>query len=137
MPHIRVSKETSHFNHYYRLVVHVTATVDIDRNVFLYLAAPPRDGAADREGLFQGVCSPKDMVDWPAGEPLDNAEPPWVRYDTLDLLFPCLSEMTSAWTLIQDELATLCTTMEALERLTSSEVVEFGVLPGESFPGHY
>jgi len=135
MPHIRVSKETSTFGHYHRLVVHVTAAVDIDPNVFLYLAAPLRDGETDREAFFQGVCSPKDMVDWPIGEPLADAEPPWLRHDSFDLLFPCLTEMTSAWTLLQDELATLCTTMEALEVLHDSEAVEFGVEPGDSFAG--
>lgn len=124
MPQIRCSKETAQADHYYRLLVTVTSVTDIDRNVFLYLALPQR-GTDPIEAVFQGVCSPKDMVDVPATDPAPNSEPPWVRHDTIDLLFPCLSELNAAWTLIQDELDTLCLLMADLETLTRSEVVQF------------
>ena len=133
MAQLRCTHETSQSGNFYRLVVTVEAAFEIDPNVFLYLALPLRDGQTDREAQFQGVCSPKDMVDWPVGEPAPNAEPPWLRHNSIDLLFPCLAETTAAWTLIQEELDALCSTMETLEVLTSSEMIVFG----QSEPGGF
>lgn len=125
MPQIICSKETSHADHYYRLVVTVQTAVDIDENIFLYVGLPLRPGAEDREAIFQGVCSPKDMVDWPATDPLPNAEPPWCRHNRVDLLLPSLYELNKTWDLLQEEIDTLCLTMGNLEVLTESEVVGF------------
>lgn len=125
---LRCKKESSRGLHSYRLLLQITDAVDIDPNVFLYLALPLRENETDQTAVFQGVCSPHDMVDQPVGTPYPNAEPPWVRHDTVDLLFPSLSEMQDAWTLLQEELQSLLTSYQDLQVLDASEVLEFGDL---------
>lgn len=123
---LRCSKESSESQNTYRLVVTVLEADGIDDSVFLYLALPQRENATDRVAIFQGVCSPKDMVDVPIDEPYENAEPPWLRHNTVDLLLPSRYEADEAWRLIQEELIQLTSTFESLEQLGESVVVTFG-----------
>lgn len=101
----------------------VAEAIDIDEYVFLYLAAPLREGETDRTGVFQGVCSPTDMVDWPANEPLDDAEPAWFRYNRIDLLFNSLNELNAAAVLLEEELYDLVLTLNTLDELGESEII--------------
>jgi hypothetical protein len=133
MSSITCVKETSAFGHYYRLLVTATAAVGFDINVFLYLAMPLRDGQTDQIAAFQGVCSPQDMIDWPVGAPYADAEPPWCRHNSIDLVFPSLASMDAAWTLLQEHLNNLCQVMESLQMLTASAVIHFSA--NDSIPG--
>lgn len=132
MAWLRLTKETAISGRNYRLVVRVDDAVDIDRNVFLYLALPLRESDVEQKAIFQGVCSARDMTDWPIGEPAPSAEPPWLRHHEVDLLFPSQYELNAAWTLLREELDDLCRTFSELVYIGNSEQLEFGTLPEES-----
>ena len=108
----------------YRMVVTARGVTGFDdNNVFLYLAMPLLDGQTEQQAVFQGVCSPWDMVDIPENRPSVNANPAWFRYHTVDLVFRSASEADAGWATLLDQVGTLTHTMYTLDTLTGNSEV--------------
>lgn len=122
---LTVVREIFTSGNYRRLLVTVSAAAGLDSGVFLYRQLPQRESEPTPTGVFEGVCSPADMEAHPRNEPLEGAEPPWFRLDSVDLLLPSESELISAWQVLSEQLQTLLTTLANLEVTTESEAFEF------------
>lgn len=113
-----------------RMLVTVSDTShNMDPKLFLYLALPPAPDTDDQVAQAQGVCSPSDLVDYPADAPALNASPAWFRHNAVDYLFPSVAEMESAWTQILAEVATLIDTLNSLDLLIPSATFYVGDVP--------
>jgi len=109
----------------YRLVVTVKSATGLSPGIFLYLAMPLLPNQTEQEAKFQGVCSPWDLIDAPLNAPDTNADPPWFRYDSVDLILRSTAEADQAWTTITEQVGILLETLERLRVLDgTSEVYE-------------
>ena len=53
--------------------------------IFAYRTEPLQPGAAATVAVFDHVCSPVDLQEYPVGAPHPAADPPWFRLTTVDV----------------------------------------------------
>ncbi len=53
--------------------------------IFAYREIPLQPGQASTVAVFDHVCSPVDLQEYPVGAPRVNADPPWFRLPSVDL----------------------------------------------------
>jgi hypothetical protein len=79
----------------FRFTLQVTGAAMMPTKIFRYRLVPTRVNggnvntsptAIELKGVFDGVCSPADLEDFPEDWPAQNARPPWYRLDTVDLI---------------------------------------------------
>ena len=110
-------------NNMYRLRLTVTAATGVTPQLFLYLQLPLIPGETENTGEFQGVCSPADLSEFPAFEPLQSADPPWFRHDTVDLLCRSVDEGMAAQLEIVQQLHQLLRALHELDQFGESEIL--------------
>ena len=72
----------------FRLRIDITASVNMPKEVFLYLLLPVDPNNPDVQLYkYEKVCTPPDLEDFPAKAPDPNASVPWFRLSAVDLLF--------------------------------------------------
>lgn len=108
----------------YRITVAVTEAVGLDANVFRYLYQPPAGGNAPAV-RYDGVCSPSDLAEFPAGDPLPDAFPAWCRRDSVDLVFRSTAEAEDVIATLRDELQTLIDSLNRSDLLLVTDVAVF------------
>lgn len=136
MRRIELTREISQSGETRRLVATVTEATGMDPNIFLYLALPMLGTDSEQVGVCQGVCSASDLADYPVGDPLPAANPPWFRANTLDYLFPSAEEMVKGWTVLEAEISALLQSLDDLDLLVPSGTFYWGGEPvseSESF----
>lgn len=106
----------------YRVVVAVTQATGMDANIFRYSYQPPAAGNA-ASVRYDGVCSPSDMEEFPAGDPDPDAFPAWCRRDSVDLVFRSTREAEETIAVIKEEAQTLVDSLNRSDTLVVSEVV--------------
>jgi hypothetical protein len=129
---LRVTEQFSRQENYYRLRMQASEADGLDLNVFLYLGLPLGIGETEQRAEFQGVCSPYDMSDIPAGEPAESADPPWVRHSAVDLLFRSLTDYTEGRSTLIGQLQTLLFVLDELDMVESEADLEFGESESEA-----
>lgn len=110
----------------FRMTVTVTDGLRMDAEVFRFRSLPVQPGQEDSIGVFDGVCSPADLEEFPIDEPLENADPPWFRKAVLDLVFRSRAEVDAAWDTIRNEIAALVETLDIMDNLEDEEEVRLG-----------
>lgn len=108
----------------YRVVAAVTEAVGLNANVFRYLYLPPA-GVNEPAVRYDGVCSPSDMAEFPAGDPLPDAFPAWCRRDGVDLVLRSSAEATDMIATLKDELQTLIDSLNRSDLLETTDVAVF------------
>jgi hypothetical protein len=118
----------------FRFQVVAYAECGMPKDIFLYLRKPydPTTGA-DRDE-FQGVASPSDLEEYPAGAPIVGSQPPWWRSHTVDLVFRSQSLAEEAWTALLEEVGILVDTLDLMDELTVIADVAFGTPSDETPP---
>ena len=75
--------------------VRITASNPVglaDAAIFAYVAQPVVPGEAERVGMFDHICTPADLEEYPINAPYDDAVPPWFRTTVVDLVFRSRAE---------------------------------------------
>lgn len=94
----------------FRFRVDVTATQNVEPEIFLYLTAPTIPGTAGVACKFQKICTPADVAAYPSlsqAAAATSLDAPWVRAPYVDLVFVTRAEADDAWTIIQQDVASL------------------------------
>jgi hypothetical protein len=68
-----------------RIRVWVSEAVGMTDKIFAYLMTPKNPTTAEKEGVFDHVCSPVDLAEYPEDAPIENSRPAWFRLDYVDL----------------------------------------------------
>lgn len=98
-----------------RLRLAVTCADGLDPKIFAYRMLPT---AYDQtRGFFSHVCSPVDMEDYPADNPLTGVAPEWFRLDYIDLLLRSTTEADNLLQAVKDDMRALLATLARMDTL--------------------
>jgi hypothetical protein len=120
----------------FRIRATVTAAVDMPRAVFAYRLEPIQPAAegedpAEPRAIFSHVCSPADLEEFPADAPYPNANPPWFRRDTIDLVWRARVQATEDYEAILRDITNLRDSLDRMDELTTLAPVWLGTPPEE------
>jgi hypothetical protein len=113
--------------------VRITAT---DQNlmpdkVFAYLMLPMRPGGDVPVGMFDHVCSPVDLEEYPEDEPLPNARPAWFRLEFVDVLLRSRAEVDAFIRDVVEDVQRLKNTLDTADNLLPGGNIWIGNPPDE------
>lgn len=110
----------------YRLNVHdgirVYAWIDdygglADGRVFAYLMKPVNPATLDRAGMFDHVCSPVDLDEYPADEPVPDSRPAWFRLNYVDVLVRSQYEADEFVEILRQDVQSIISTLKISQTL--------------------
>jgi hypothetical protein len=98
-----------------------------DPNVFLYLRKPvnPYTGTAD--DIFQAICGPVDLSDYPIGEPDPEKAFPFLRLSYVELDLRATSVAEEIWGVIAREVNQLLVALQRMETLVPTLDIVVGL----------
>jgi hypothetical protein len=118
----------------FRVKFKVLEAEGLDENIFVYqIKTAP--GFTHTDYFFQNIASPADLEEYPAGVPTDlNASDlqPFFRLDEADLVFRSAQAVDEAVEKLQQELTGLIESLEYMENLVPTQVIESGTPPSSS-----
>jgi len=98
--------------------------------LFRYERIPPTTpGGPIETDMFNGVCSPVDLQEFPEDDPFPNANPPYFRLDFFDLVFRTRELAMEAYEAILDDLGRLIRSQNAMDILGPPSTVIVGPFP--------
>jgi hypothetical protein len=109
-----------------RLRVDVTSAVQIPLKIFAYQSAPIRPSTGERVHMFDHVCSPVDLVDYPEDTPLPNTHPDWLRASFVDILLRSNLEAEAYLAKILEDVTSLKVSLESIDNLQPGGSVYIG-----------
>ena len=109
----------------YRLVLTVSETLGIDPELFLYARRTLNPTTNEQADVFIAVCSPSDLEEFPVGAPDPEADLPFFRLDSVDLLFRNIELKLETYNAIVQDFAELSRSMDAIAKLGPSSEIEF------------
>lgn len=101
----------------FRITVQLSQARLMPAKLFRYREIPIQPGQTARHGVFDGVCSPADLEEFPEDAPQTNADPPWYRRDSVDLVFRSRVEADEALGSIQADITILIDSLNAMDHL--------------------
>jgi hypothetical protein len=119
----------------FRMRVTASDGLNMPNEVFRYRAIPLQPNSLNDEeeeveseqwGVFDGVCSPADLEEFPINEPYTTADPPWFRLAYVDLVFRSRHELEEAYRTLVDEVSALRDTIKLMEDLSEEDEVRIG-----------
>lgn len=100
MPTERRIKLTTYVSRYYasgtdgiRVRIEASDANLMPTKIFAYQLMPVSPTAAERAGMFDHVCSPSDLEEYPEDEPLPTLRPAWFRLNYVDVLLRSKEEV--------------------------------------------
>lgn len=93
--------------------------------IFRFLRGPGR-AIGSEDDVFDGVCSPVDLEEFPVGEPGSDQAIKYFRKASIDLAFRSETQANEAWRTIYDEVESLIRSLEYMENLGPAEIVAIG-----------
>ena len=115
------------FEGQYRLQVEVFAATGLNSALFLFQQIPNWHGSTP-EAQPLGVCSPSDMVDYPANTPLPNVQWPLFRRNAIDVLVDSTVAVESVVATIIAAVERLCQALDALDTLEDWQSVTIEIV---------
>lgn len=106
-----------------RVRIQATDSVDMPTKIFAYLTLPMNPGTGERTASFDHVCSPADLEDFPADEPLPGITPEWLRLNYVDVLVRSWEDATDLITKVKEDVQALRDTLTEMDTLSSHESV--------------
>lgn len=98
-----------------RLRIEATEAEEMPVKIFAYLTMPLRPGAGDPVGVFDHICSPVDLEEYPEDEPIAGHQPGWFRLDYVDVLLRSAAEIEAALAAILDDVRSLKHTLDTMD----------------------
>lgn len=107
----------------WRLKVEVTEADGVDKAIFLYHRQPFVVAVDDSEGdFFRKVCSPSDIEEFPLDEPDPQADLPFYRLASIDVIFRSPLDREETWEAILEDIRELGRTLTAMADLDAEMV---------------
>lgn len=116
----------------FRIVVVASDAHLMPDEIFAFRQIPLQPGTAETSEVFDHVCSPVDLEEYPIGAPLTNAVPPWFRTDTVDLVYRTREQAMEALQLIVQDVISLINGMNTADVLVEQPPFWIGLQPAEA-----
>jgi hypothetical protein len=110
----------------YRYTVTASGELNMSKYIFRYMRAPFNYLTNETNDLFDGICSPEQLVSLPVGDPNASDNASLFRLDTLDLVFETQDLADDTWTAIQSDVAVLIDALKQDDTLGDPEDVRIG-----------
>lgn len=98
--------------------------------VFAYMMLPLQPGQASPRALFDHVCSPVDLADFPAGAPDAGAIPAWFRLPWVEFDDYTREQALENYHKILKDVAALAASLDNAEVMVAMPPVWIGYRPG-------
>ena len=115
----------------FRLRIQAHHAVLMFEEIFLYRKSVVDPDAGTEMDEFMTVCSPFDLLAYPANTPNTSQDPPFFRKSLAECIVPGQAEANEAWLDIYEEVCTLVESLNKLDYLGEVETVRCG---GEAEP---
>jgi hypothetical protein len=99
--------------------------------IFAYQLLPVKPGAEEPIGMFDHVCSPVDLEEFPEDAPLLNSRPQWFRLDYVDVLLRSREETREFINAVVEDVKILKDTLDITEDLVPDGDLWIGTPPAE------
>ncbi len=115
-----------------RVRITVTCTDGLDTRIFAYRMAPV-DGSGGTNGFFSHICSPVDMAEYPADEPVAGQSPEWFRLSYVDVFLRSVEETEKFIEIVKSDIRRLLSTLSTMDIIftNGTEIVGTDCTPPE------
>lgn len=97
--------------------------------VFAYQLMPVGPADAERAGMFDHVCSPTDLEEYPEDEPTPSVRPAWFRLAYVDVLLRSRTEVDAFIADVTDDIRGLKATLDTADNLIEGASIWIGTPP--------
>lgn len=97
--------------------------------IFAYQMMPIGPADAERVGMFDHVCSPSDLEEYPEDEPTTTLRPAWFRLDYVDVLLRSRTEVDAFIRDVTDDVRGLKEVLDVADNLQPSGTLWIGNPP--------
>jgi len=104
----------------FRFIVEAEA-VGLDSRIFLYRRSVFDPGTGEEHEVFQSICSPSDLEQYPPDSPTSTSS--LFRKSTLDLVFRSIEIAFTTWTEIQEDVRSLLRSLQEMDTLRPASYV--------------
>lgn len=108
----QISRYYAHSTDGIRVRIEATDANLMPSKVFAYQLLPVGPAEAERAGVFDHVCSPADLEEYPEDEPIATVRPAWFRLNYVDVLLRSRTEVDG---FIRDVTADVTSLKEVLD----------------------
>lgn len=112
------------------LRIEVTSAVDIDPKIFVFQDDVDSEFSPEVFSLFWGVASVAQLSEFPADTP--NADEPFFRLDSVELMYESPSELEEAHTKIMNEIIRLQNANDVVIDPENAAATDYVVTGGEA-----
>lgn len=91
----QVSRYYAHSTDGIRVRIEASDANLMPNKIFAYQLMPIGPAEAERAGMFDHVCSPSDLEEYPEDEPVPTERPAWFRLNYVDVLLRSRTEVDS------------------------------------------
>ena len=100
-----------------RLRVEASSAEGLPDKIFAYQLLPTSPVTMARAGVFDHVCSPTDLEEYPEDAPLAHQQPAWFRLSYVDVLVRSWAAVQLHRQHLHDDVAVLLTTLNRMDDL--------------------
>lgn len=136
MPTERRVKLTVHVSRYFlgstdgiRVRIEASNANLMPSKIFAYLLMPVGPQAESRAGMFDHICSPSDLEEYPEDEPVTSARPAWFRLDYVDVLLRSREEVHDFIADVKQDVEALKRTLDVMDSVYPAETYWIGTPP--------
>lgn len=101
-----------------RIRIEVSEAVGMTDKIFAYLMAPTNPTTLEKAGVFDHVCSPSDLAEYPEDAPIENSRPGWFRLNYVDLHVRSREEADDFLALVKQDAGGLRVTLDIMEAIS-------------------
>lgn len=113
----------------FRITVVADSEYLMPSKIFAYRNLVAQPGASSQTAVFDHICSPADLEEYPEDSPAPNSTPGWFRTDFVDIVFRSRALAMAAWSDIRADVADLKASLDAMDVLTTLPPVWIGTPP--------
>lgn len=113
-----------------RTRIEATDACEMTEKIFAYRLLPRNPQTGEQAGVFSHICSPVDLEEFPADEPVPGQQPAWFRLAYVDVLLRSMAETENFIQVVREDVRRLKDTLDRMDVLlpAGEEVI------GESCP---
>lgn len=131
-------KLTWHVSRYYahstdgiRVRIEATNANLMPNKVFAYQMMPVGPADAERAAMFDHVCSPSDLEEYPEDEPVATLRPAWFRLNYVDVLLRSRTEVDAFIRDVTADVQSLKNVLDIVETMNPEGELWIGEPPQE------
>jgi hypothetical protein len=100
-----------------RVRIWVEEAVGVTSKIFAYQQFPKNPSTGAKAGVFDHVCSPPDLEEFPEDEPEAASRPEWFRLDYVDVMLRSVTESDAFIEDVRADVASLVNTLNVMDTL--------------------